>query len=44
MDIAAAGTRPPYEINALLHRIYSDQDKQRRWAAGDLTEEPDGLR
>lgn len=41
MDIAEAGRRPPYEINALLHRIYSDPDKPRRWATGDFSDEPD---
>jgi len=41
MDIAEAGRRPPYEINSLLHRIYSDPAKPRRWAAGDFSDEPD---
>jgi hypothetical protein len=41
MDIAGAGKHPPYEVNTLLRRIYSDPAKVASWAAGHPTEERD---
>jgi Fe-S-cluster containining protein len=41
MDVAAAGKHPPYEVNTLLRRIYSDPAKVGSWAAGRPTEERD---
>jgi Fe-S-cluster containining protein len=41
LEVSNAATHPPYEVNTLLRRIYSDPAKIALWASGRPTDEPD---
>lgn len=41
LEVSSAAKRPPYEVNTLLHRIYSDPAKIALWACGQATDEAD---
>jgi Fe-S-cluster containining protein len=41
LEVSKAGKHPPFELNSLLRRIYSDPAKVALWADGQCTEETD---
>jgi Fe-S-cluster containining protein len=43
LEVSNPLQHPPYEINALLRRIYSDPARIERWRNGEPTSEPDLL-